>query len=274
MSMWAQGFEPRQDQANCGPGTKNCGKICIAQGSECHIGKGKVGLAQTIGGAALFGAGFAAAAQGNNAAALGLAAGGLGLYARGQYNIGRSIGHSTPVGGAAKLLTGVQPTPLGLGAAAMGIHKAQKSVRPAVDYPVGAAFKPQPGQEYTAMTPEEYSSYRKREGANALKPAGVDEWGTMIMPLAARNQQPRVNPSMNASSIYSSAEHEAAMQELAQRKAKYAETNRRQMARLENLRNGTVKPRLMDRHGRIEPAAIRQQRTLNAVRKLRKRSAA
>lgn len=98
MSMWAQGFEPRRDQANCGPGTKNCGKICIAQESECHVGKGKVGAAQVLGGAALAAYGGYQAMQGNVGAGTALALAGAATGLRGQYNMGRSMGHSIPSG--------------------------------------------------------------------------------------------------------------------------------------------------------------------------------
>lgn len=133
MSMWAQGFEPRQDQAKCGPGTKNCGKICIAQEAECHIGKGRLGLAQAAIGAGLVSAGAHMGSQGNNLAGNALALAGIAAFTRGQYNIGRSIGHSTPTGGITKALTITAPGPAGWVPAAIGAANAAKTVRPSAE---------------------------------------------------------------------------------------------------------------------------------------------
>lgn len=43
-SVWAQGFDPRFDnEPNCGPGTKPCGKICIQQDKDCRLSKAAIG---------------------------------------------------------------------------------------------------------------------------------------------------------------------------------------------------------------------------------------
>jgi hypothetical protein len=154
MSFWAQGFEPRTDRAaaQCGPGTKNCGKICIAQNAECHIGKGKVGLAQAVAGNAALLGGAYAAYKGNTALGLGLAAAGLGLNLRGQYNLGRSAGHSVGKGYVAKAMLGTGMLPENnssamahIGAYALGEANARKTIRPAA---VAGPRLPYPDESY------------------------------------------------------------------------------------------------------------------------------
>lgn len=117
MSVWADGFNPGTNgkplvsfgiqPPKCGAGNKPCGRRCIANNMECHIGAGRIGLAQkAVGLAAVSAAGYLgsrpqAGKLAKTASLLGGAVG-AGLLARGSYNLGRSAGQSREAGALVK----------------------------------------------------------------------------------------------------------------------------------------------------------------------------